>query len=221
MRSTAKRDVTIGLTAEAKIPSLIQVSPEPLVPAFFLDSSSPVRMVNPQEIRRLSQLASVIVLISKASAKELEPLRVAKSSTDSTKTGLLGELINTEKLLKTEDPENQSAFGEVAINFPEMVVYRNGEVTDFTNIEFKTLKYLVQNPRRVISRDELLNKVWGYHNYPCTRTVDNTILKLRQKLERNPSRPIHFRTIHGAGYKFVPEAPPTTVSRHKRGKKGV
>jgi len=50
----------------------------------------------------------------------------------------------------------------------------------------------------------LLNEVWGYENYPCTRTVDNHILRLRQKLERDPSRPIHFRTVHGVGYKFLP-----------------
>lgn len=215
MRSAVKRGVPISLTPKARIPQLIRMSPGPLVPAVFLDSSNPVRMVNPQEIWRLSQLASVIVLISKVSGEELGPLGVAaKSSTDSTKTGLLGALNNAVERLKTAAPENQSAFGEVRINFPEMVAYRNDEVIDFTNIEFKTLKYLVQNPRRVISRDELLNKVWGYDNYPCTRTVDNTILKLRQKLERNPSRPVHFRTIHGVGYKFVPEKLPATGSRH-------
>ncbi|HEY6767299.1 MAG TPA: helix-turn-helix domain-containing protein, partial [Candidatus Sulfotelmatobacter sp.] len=71
-------------------------------------------------------------------------------------------------------------------------------------LEFKTLKYFMQNARRAISRDELLNEVWGYENYPCTRTVDNHILKLRQKLERDPSKPAHFRTLHGAGYKFLP-----------------
>jgi DNA-binding response OmpR family regulator len=56
----------------------------------------------------------------------------------------------------------------------------------------------------VISRDELLNEVWGYQNYPSTRTVDNHILKLRQKLEKDPANPEHFRTVHSAGYKFVP-----------------
>jgi DNA-binding response OmpR family regulator len=55
----------------------------------------------------------------------------------------------------------------------------------------------------VISRDELLNEVWGYQNYPSTRTVDNHILKLRQKLEKDPTNPVHFRTVHGMGYKFV------------------
>jgi DNA-binding response OmpR family regulator len=61
-----------------------------------------------------------------------------------------------------------------------------------------------KNPERVISRDELLNEVWGYQNYPCTRTVDNHILRLRQKLESDRSRPSHLFTVHGMGYKFVP-----------------
>jgi DNA-binding response OmpR family regulator len=55
----------------------------------------------------------------------------------------------------------------------------------------------------VISRDELLSEVWGYQNYPSTRTVDNHILKIRQKLERDPANPVHFRTVHGVGYKFI------------------
>jgi DNA-binding response OmpR family regulator len=62
----------------------------------------------------------------------------------------------------------------------------------------------MQNSERVITRDELLNVVWGYQNYPSTRTVDNHILKLRQKLEPDPANPVHFRTVHGVGYKFVP-----------------
>jgi len=66
-------------------------------------------------------------------------------------------------------------------------------------MEFKVLKFFVSNPRRVISRDELLNEVWGYENYPCTRTVDNHVLKLRQKLELEPVHPVHFRTVRGMG----------------------
>jgi DNA-binding response OmpR family regulator len=85
-----------------------------------------------------------------------------------------------------------------------MEALRKGEPVVLTTMEFKMLKYLIQNAHRVISRDELLNEVWGYENYPCTRTVDNHILRLRQKLERDPSHPVHFRTMHGVGYKFLP-----------------
>jgi DNA-binding response OmpR family regulator len=98
-----------------------------------------------------------------------------------------------------------ASFDGVVVDFTKMEVWRDGEPAVLTAQEFKTLKFLVQNAERVISRDELLNEVWGYQNYPSTRTVDNHILKLRQKLERDPTNPVHFRTVHGVGYKFVPQ----------------
>jgi DNA-binding response OmpR family regulator len=94
-------------------------------------------------------------------------------------------------------------FGDVSIDFTKMEIVREGRTIALTAQEFKTLKFMVQNAERVITRDELLNEVWGYHNYPSTRTVDNHILKLRQKLEKDPANPVHFRTVHGVGYKFV------------------
>jgi len=96
-----------------------------------------------------------------------------------------------------------AAFDGITVDFVKMEVTRDGEPVILTAQEFKTLKFLAQNADRVISRDELLNEVWGYQNYPSTRTVDNHILKLRQKLERDPANPVHFRTVHGMGYKFV------------------
>ena len=95
------------------------------------------------------------------------------------------------------------AFDNISVDLKKMEVLRDGEAVFLTAQEFKALQFFVQNPDRVISRDELLNEVWGYQNYPSTRTVDNHILKLRQKLERDPASPIHFRTVHGMGYKFV------------------
>jgi DNA-binding response OmpR family regulator len=95
------------------------------------------------------------------------------------------------------------SFDGISVDFKKMEVLRDGKVVVLTAQEFKTLQFLVQNPDRVIGRDELLNEVWGYQNYPSTRTVDNHILKLRQKLERDPGSPVHFRTVHGMGYKFV------------------
>ncbi len=94
-------------------------------------------------------------------------------------------------------------FDGISADFKKMEVKRDGLPVVLTAQEFKTFQFLVQNADRVISRDELLNEVWGYQNYPSTRTVDNHILKLRQKLEKDPSSPVHFRTVHGMGYKFV------------------
>lgn len=98
---------------------------------------------------------------------------------------------------------NVVSFDGISVDFKKMEVVREGKVVVLTAQEFKTLHFLVQNADRVIGRDELLNEVWGYQNYPSTRTVDNHILKLRQKLERDPASPVHFRTVHGMGYKFV------------------
>ena len=98
---------------------------------------------------------------------------------------------------------NTVTFDGISADFKKMEVTRDGNVVVLTAQEFKTFQFLVQNADRVISRDELLNEVWGYQNYPSTRTVDNHILKLRQKLEKDPSSPVHFRTVHGMGYKFV------------------
>jgi DNA-binding response OmpR family regulator len=95
------------------------------------------------------------------------------------------------------------SFDTISADFKKMEVKRDGKPVVLTAQEFKTFQFLVQNADRVISRDELLNEVWGYQNYPSTRTVDNHILKLRQKLEKDPSSPVHFRTVHGMGYKFV------------------
>jgi DNA-binding response OmpR family regulator len=97
-----------------------------------------------------------------------------------------------------------NAFDGISVDFTRMEVTRDGQSIALTAQEFKTLKFMLQNAERVISRDELLNEVWGYQNYPSTRTVDNHILKLRQKLEKDPANPVHFRTVHGMGYKFVP-----------------
>jgi DNA-binding response OmpR family regulator len=102
-----------------------------------------------------------------------------------------------------KDRDDLVVFDGISIDFTKMEVTRNGESVMLTAQEFKTLKFLVQNAERVISRDELLNKVWGYQHYPTTRTVDNHILKLRQKLERDPANPTHFRTFPGMGYKFA------------------
>ena len=109
-------------------------------------------------------------------------------------------------LRRTHGPKlaDTYAFDDVAVDFSKMELSRKGTQIPLTPQEFKVLKYFVGNPERVIARDELLNEVWGYNCYPSTRTVDNHIMKLRQKLENDPLNPAHFKTVHGAGYKFVP-----------------
>ena len=100
--------------------------------------------------------------------------------------------------------ESLVRFGNVTVDLLSMEVRRSDRPVNLTAMEFKVLKFLVSNPNRVISRDDFLDRVWGYKNYPCTRTVDNHILRLRQKLEVELDNPVHFRTVHGTGYKFTP-----------------
>ena len=93
-------------------------------------------------------------------------------------------------------------FKDVQIDFTSMEATRGGRPIPMTAQEFKLLKYLAASAGRVVSREELLNEVWGYQNYPSTRTVDNHVLRLRQKLEPDPAAPRFLMTMHGAGYKF-------------------
>jgi len=95
-------------------------------------------------------------------------------------------------------------FGDCEVDFSKMTIRRSGNPVVITAHEFKLLRFFTENAERVLSRDVLLNEVWGYNFYPTTRTVDNQILKLRQKLEPDPTNPKHLLTIYGAGYKFVP-----------------
>jgi DNA-binding response OmpR family regulator len=105
----------------------------------------------------------------------------------------------------TSSESRVTRFEDVCVDFTKMEVSRSsGERITLSTQEFKTLKCFLLNPGRVFSRGELLNEAWGYENYPSTRTVDNHVLKLRQKLERDPAQPVHFRTVHRVGYKFVP-----------------
>jgi DNA-binding response OmpR family regulator len=96
------------------------------------------------------------------------------------------------------------AFGDARVDFTSMEASLAGKSVTLTAQEFKLLKFFAGSPGRVLTRDELLNEVWGYQNYPSTRTVDNHILRLRQKLEPDSANPRFFLTIHGAGYKFLP-----------------
>lgn len=101
-------------------------------------------------------------------------------------------------------PTEQFTFDDIAVDFVRMQLTRGGQPVTLTAQEFKVLRYMTDNPERVITREELLNAAWGYESYPTTRTVDNHMLKLRQKIERDPGNPVHIRTVHGVGYKFVP-----------------
>jgi DNA-binding response OmpR family regulator len=96
-------------------------------------------------------------------------------------------------------------FGDVEVDFRRHAAVRGGRAIEMTRKEFALLRFLASREDTVVTRDELLNKVWGFEAYPVTRTVDNHIAGLRAKLEADPARPVYIQTVHGVGYKFVPD----------------
>jgi DNA-binding response OmpR family regulator len=96
------------------------------------------------------------------------------------------------------------AFGDTEVDLERRVVLRRGQEIRFTLMEYKLLIYFLENPGRPLTRDQILNSVWGYDAFPNARTVDANVVKLRQKLEADPNVPRHFTTLHGVGYRFLP-----------------
>jgi DNA-binding response OmpR family regulator len=94
-------------------------------------------------------------------------------------------------------------FDDVVVDFLRYEAFKGGKPLELVRKEFGVLRLLAALPGAVVSRDVLLNEVWGYENYPSTRTVDNHIASLRAKLEANPSHPSRLLTVHGVGYKLV------------------
>ena len=160
------------------------------------------------EFRKMSRFVPVVVLIPKSAVK-------GKTDQNDTNANRAADGLNTPldthpsvSAVKESLPDPNSGdtliFGDVTVSVSSMETHRRGKLVPLTCKEFRILVYLIKNPRRVISRDEFLNEVWGYQSYPCTRTVDNHIWQLRRKLEADPTDPKHFHTVHGAGYRFVP-----------------
>jgi DNA-binding response OmpR family regulator len=102
------------------------------------------------------------------------------------------------------DARKVAQFGEISVDFERRVVERHGESLKMTPAEYNLLTYFLSNPDRALTRDMILNSVWGYESFPNTRTVDAHVVKLRQKLECDPNTPRHFLTVHGVGYRFLP-----------------
>ena len=93
--------------------------------------------------------------------------------------------------------------GDIEADFTLHQARRGKTRIEFTAREFDLLRYFVQHIGQVVTREQILNEVWGYEEFPTTRTIDNFVAKLRQKIERSPHAPEHILTIHGSGYKFV------------------
>ena len=99
--------------------------------------------------------------------------------------------------------QDQHSFGNVEVDLKRHRVLRSGKAIDVSSKEFELLKYFICHSGETLSRDRLLEEVWGYENFPTTRTVDTHLVRLRQKLEPDPEQPQYFPTVHGTGYRFV------------------
>ncbi len=103
----------------------------------------------------------------------------------------------------TLEASSELRFGDVEVDFRRYVARRKGQNVEMTSKEFDILRLLVARSGEVVTRDDLLNEVWGYESYPVSRTVDNHMVSLRAKLESDPAHPRYIRTVRGVGYRFV------------------
>jgi DNA-binding response OmpR family regulator len=103
----------------------------------------------------------------------------------------------------TKEPVSVLQLDEVRIDFSHFKVIRNNVEIDLSSLEAEILSFMYSRSGRVISRDELLGNIWGYEKFPTTRTVDNHILKLRKKIEKDPNHPRYILSVYGEGYRFI------------------
>src|SRR5688500_4765362 len=116
-------------------------------------------------------------------------------------------LARIEALLRRAQPDTEGgafAFGDVRVDFKRVEVTRAGEPVELSALEFRLLRYFVEHRGEVLSRDRLLDEVWGYSAEVYSRTVDQHVATLRRKIESDPRRPRHVVTVHGLGYRFTP-----------------
>jgi DNA-binding response OmpR family regulator len=104
----------------------------------------------------------------------------------------------------SDDNSRVVRFGDVEVDLEHRKILRKGVDVKITPAEYNLLVFFLQNADRVLTRDVILNSVWGYEYYPNTRTVDAHVVRLRQKFEQDPVSPRHFVTVHGVGYRFLP-----------------
>ena len=160
-----------------------------------------------REIRR--QLPTLPIVVLSAATDTLDKVMLLELGADDYVTKpfspreLLARVRTAIRHTGKIEASESATFDGVCVDFRRMEATFDGHAVELTNQEFKILKFFWQNAERVISREEFLREL-GYQDYSTSRTVDNHILKLRQKLERDPTNPIYFRTVFGAGYKFTP-----------------
>jgi len=157
---------------------------------------------------RAAQSATPIIVLS-AVGEEIDKVLLLEIGADDYVVKPFGArelMARIRAVLRRAAPDERKVahFGDAEIDFGRRVVSRKGEELKFTPAEYNLLCFFLHHPDRPLTRDMILNSVWGYEFFPNTRTVDAHVVKLRQKLEPDPNTPRHFVTVHGVGYRFVP-----------------
>jgi len=162
-------------------------------------------------LRKMGILTPIIFLTAKS--EEIDKVLGLELGADDylTKPFSLRELLARVKaiLRRTESQKSSSAttgvaqLGRLSVDLEQYTATQEGEAVRMSHKEYEILQYLIEKKNEVVSRYDLLNKVWGYESQPTTRTVDNFILRLRQRIEENPNDPKVILTVHGVGYKMI------------------
>jgi len=165
-----------------------------------------------KQIRKAGVDIPVILLTAKG--EEIDKVRRLELGADDyiTKPFSLRELLARVKAVLRRSADHNEAplkqnsaieIGKLTVDFSSFIATSKNKPVQMTHKEFELLHYLWENRNSVVSRDDLLNKIWGYDETPTTRTVDNFIVRLRQKIEKDPEKPHIIITVHGIGYKLL------------------
>ena len=156
------------------------------------------------------EMPNLLIIMLTAKSQEAEIVTGLELGADDYMTkpfGVLELMARISALFRRVKPDLGSGdmhqFGDLEINFKKYVARKNGRSLKLSPREYELLRCFIERQGEIISRDELLNKIWGYESYPDTRTVDAHIVKLRRKIEEKPDDPKLIVTVHGIGYKFL------------------
>ena len=193
-------------TGEDGLKLAIQESPQLIILDIMLPGISGLDVC--RELRSRSIDTAIIMLTAKSD--EVDRVVGLELGADDyiTKPFSLRELlarvrVRLRRLPLQKEQLSKYRFGNVEVDFDKYIAKVRGKAVDLTQREFEILRYMIRNRGDVISRDRLLDEVWGYQDYPTTRTVDTHILKLRKKIEEDPANPKYIISIYGGGYKFL------------------
>ena len=200
-------DVTIAYDGEDGYNKAVNERPEIILLDLMLPKKSGLDMC--RELR--AQGIDIPIIMLTARGQEIDKVLGLELGADDyiTKPFSIRELLARVKAVlrrypdKTKKVDNVQQIGKLTVDFDHYIAYLDGKEMDLTHKEFELLKYFMEHQDQTITRDQLMNKIWGYENYPTSRTVDNYIVKLRKKIEDDPAHPTHILTVHGLGYKFI------------------